>query len=88
VSDRLSTVLGMYKCSSEKQVQRENTAAVGWMAIEEGAWAVCVCISYTGDGGQLGCSFLWSGRGVGVGRATAKTVIGQMINEVVDRCDV
>jgi len=28
------------------------------MAIEEGAWAVCVCISYTGDGGQLGCSFL------------------------------
>jgi hypothetical protein len=27
------------------------------MAIEEGACAVCVCISYTGDGGQLGCSF-------------------------------
>jgi len=27
-SDRVSTVLGMYKCSSEKQVQREkNTAA-------------------------------------------------------------
>ena len=40
----------------------ENTAAVGRMAIEEGAWAVCVCISYTGDGGQLGCSFLWSHR--------------------------
>jgi len=34
----------------------KNTAAVGRMAIEEGAWAVCVCISYTGDGGQLGCS--------------------------------
>jgi hypothetical protein len=33
------------------------------MAIEEGAWAVCVCIFYTGDGGQLMCSFLWSGRG-------------------------
>jgi len=33
------------------------------MAIEEGNWAVCVCISYTGDGGQLGCSFLWSGQG-------------------------
>jgi len=33
------------------------------MAIEEGAWVICVCISYTGDGGQLGCSFLWSGRG-------------------------
>ena len=29
VSDRVSTVLGSYKCSSEKQVQRENTAAVG-----------------------------------------------------------
>jgi len=42
------------------------------MAREEGAWAVCVCISYTGDGGQLGCSFLGSGEGVGVGRATAK----------------
>ena len=26
-SDSVSTVLGMYKCSSEKQVQRENTAA-------------------------------------------------------------
>jgi hypothetical protein len=25
------------------------------MAIEEGAWAICVCISYTGDGGQLRC---------------------------------
>jgi hypothetical protein len=27
-------------------------------------------------------------KGVGVGRATAEKVIGQMINEVVDRCDV
>jgi hypothetical protein len=26
--------------------------------------------------------------GIGVGRATAENVIGQMINEVVDRCDV
>jgi len=26
--------------------------------------------------------------GVGVGRAAAKKVVGQMINEVVDRCDV
>jgi hypothetical protein len=26
--------------------------------------------------------------GVGVGRATAENVIGQMINEVADRCDV
>jgi len=32
------------------------------MAIEGGAWAVCVCISYTGDIGQLECSFLWSAR--------------------------
>ena len=28
----------------------------------EGAWYVCVCISYTGDVGQLGSSFLRSGR--------------------------
>jgi len=33
------------------------------MAIEEGAWVVCVCISYTGDGGKLGCSFLGSEEG-------------------------
>jgi len=51
-------------------------------------WLFILCISYTGDGGQLGCSFLWSVEGVGVGRATAKKVIGQMINEVADRCDV
>ena len=35
---------------------------VGRMVRGEGAWAVCVCISCTGDGGQLGSSFLWSGR--------------------------
>ena len=62
-SDRVSTVLAMYKFSSENNYKGKNTAAVGWMAIEEGAWAVCVCISYTGNGGQLGCSFLWNGRG-------------------------
>jgi len=28
----------------------------------EGVWVVYVCISYTGDGGQLGSSFLWRGR--------------------------
>ena len=33
--------------------------------VREGAWAVCVCISCTGAGGQLGGSFLWSGRGGG-----------------------
>ena len=27
VSDRVSTVLGSYKCSSEKQIKRKNTAA-------------------------------------------------------------
>jgi hypothetical protein len=36
---------------------------VGRMVTGEGAWAVCVCISFTGDGGQLGSSFLRSGRG-------------------------
>jgi len=36
---------------------------IGKMVREEGAWVVCVCISYTGDGGQLGSSFLWNGRG-------------------------
>jgi len=29
VSDRVSTVIGSYKCSSEKQVQKKNTAAFG-----------------------------------------------------------
>jgi hypothetical protein len=33
--------------------------------VREGAWAVCVCISCTGAGGQLGGSFLWGGRGGG-----------------------
>jgi len=42
------------------------------MAIEEGAWAVCVCISYTGDGDQLRCSFLWSGRGVWGGQGNCR----------------
>ena len=36
---------------------------VGRMVRGEGAWVVCVCISYTGDGGQLESSFLWSERG-------------------------
>ena len=33
------------------------------MVRRECAWDVCVCISYTGDEGQLGSSFLWSRRG-------------------------
>ena len=33
------------------------------MVRRECAWDVCVCISYTGDEGQLGSSFLWNGRG-------------------------
>ena len=36
---------------------------VGRMVRGEGAWTVCVCISCTGDGGQLGSSVLWSVRG-------------------------
>ena len=55
---------------------------VGRMVRGESAWAVCVCISCTGDGHQLGSSFLGSGRGVGVGRATAEKVCGQMISEI------
>ena len=33
------------------------------MVIRECVWAVCVYISYTGDEGQLGSSFLRNGRG-------------------------
>jgi hypothetical protein len=33
------------------------------MVIRECFWDVCVYISYTGDDGQLGSSFLWKGRG-------------------------
>jgi len=36
---------------------------VGKMVRGEDAWVVCVCISYTGDGGQLGSSFQRSRRG-------------------------
>jgi hypothetical protein len=32
--------------------------------------------------------FYGADEGVGVGRAAAEKVIGQMINEVADRCDV
>jgi len=35
-----------------------NTVLFGGMVKGEGVWVVCVCISYTGDGGQLGSSFL------------------------------
>jgi len=35
----------------------------GGMVRGEGAWVVCVSVSYTGDEGQLWSSFLWSGRG-------------------------
>ena len=33
------------------------------MVVRECVWDVCVCISCTGDGGQLGSSFLQNGRG-------------------------
>ena len=37
--------------------------SVGRMVRGEDAWVVCVCISYPGGEGQLGCNFLWSGGG-------------------------
>jgi len=42
------------------------------MVVRECVWDVCVCISCTGDEGQLGGSFVWSGEGVGVGRASVE----------------
>ena len=61
---------------------------VARMVRGEGAWAVCVHISCTDDGGQLGSSFLWSGRGGWCGQGNCRKVSGQMINEVADRCDI
>jgi len=40
-----------------------NTVVAGRMVRGECAWVVFVSISYTGDGGQLGSSFLWSRQG-------------------------
>ena len=57
-----------------------NTVVVGRMVRGEGAWAVCVCISCTGDGGQLGSSFLWSRRG-GWGGDRPLAVGGFMLNK-------
>ena len=38
---------------------------VGRMVRGEGDWAICVCISCTGDGGQLGSGRGgWDGRGI------------------------
>jgi len=31
---------------------------VGGMVRGEGVWVVCVCISFTGDGGQLGSTLV------------------------------
>jgi hypothetical protein len=43
--------------------------------------------SYTGDGGQLGCSFLGKDEGVGVGRATAeKEVLGLIYTNDTKKC--
>jgi len=55
------------------------------MAREEGAWAVCVCISYTGDGGQLGCSFLWRGQGGWGGRGNCQKRINIYVVPLTDR---
>ena len=49
----MRTVIGFAKmqlCGGRKMVRGEY------------AWVVCVCISYPGDEGQLGSSFLWNGR--------------------------
>jgi len=32
---------------------------IGKMVREEGAWVICVCISYMGDGSQIGSAVLW-----------------------------
>ena len=50
--------------------------SVGRMVGGEGAWAVCVCISYTGGEGQLGCNFLWSERGDWGGQGIVEKVRG------------
>jgi hypothetical protein len=55
------------------------------MVRRECAWDICVCISCTGDEGQLGSSLLRNGEGVGVGRASVEKVSSQMVNEVADR---
>jgi len=50
-----------------------NTVVVGRMVRGEGAWDVCVCISYTGDGSQQGSSFLWERtRGLGLAEQLLK----------------
>jgi len=45
----------------------------------ECAWVVCVCISCTGDEGQLGSSFLWNVRGFGVSRASVEKGVVTLI---------
>jgi len=58
------------------------------MVIRECVWDVCVCISCTGDGGQLGCSLLWNDGGGWGGQGVCRNVSSQMVNEVADRSDV
>jgi len=53
----------MFICYVQGNQIGQSITLVGRMVRGEGAWVVCVCISYTGDEGQLGSSFLWSGRG-------------------------
>jgi len=40
-----------------KYKYKRKTLQTGrWRIREQGAWAVCECIFYAGEGGQLGCS--------------------------------
>jgi len=62
---------------------------VGGMVRGEYAWVVCVCISYTGDGGQLGGSFLWSGRGGCFGLLTSQhTLLVIAVNPCILQYDL
>jgi hypothetical protein len=76
-------MLGMYRCSIEKQVDR-GKHCVGWVKVYRRGCLGHLFITYTGKGRQVVCSFLWTGRGSWVDRATAENVIVQAVNEVAD----
>jgi len=57
--------------------------------LEENAFGTFVlCISCTGDEGQLGSSFLWNGRGGWGGQSICRKSSSQMVNEIADRNDL
>ena len=61
---------------------------VGGKCLEENMLRTFVYVFLVLVMNLLGSSFLWSGEGVGVGRASVEKVNSQMVNEVADRCDV